>query len=1379
MKQRQFFTNLIILLVTGLFSCTNPNAPETSYTVTVNGTVVRKSSFPLDSVQIVVDKPFQRDSVAANGKFQISFTTPDNNAGSSKLTFSRSRFSDTTVTVSYSSSAKSIDLGAVVMVSQDSSENTATPGKASSRADKVIFVSTTFNSLSINGAGGQDFSSLTFEVRDSAGNPVDINNRAKVHFTFVARPDSFVTFNLDSASTDASGRVSVLLTAGKKAGIAQIQAYTRIDSLKLTIRSQIVSIPIFGGQADSTHFSLTSATKNIPGGVVLGLRDQITALLGDSAGNPAHPGTVVYFSSNGGIIQPYGTSSNDGSVAVDLISGNPFPPGGIATVTAVVGSGGGTSSVAPGSGPKTPKHIGVSNVGPRRTAKEKKLAQFFGDEDSPNSGVTNAVQSSGAGTSVHLSAIFSQSLRIMFSGKTTISLKTASDTSFVIPSTNSKLLEYTVADPLGNPLSGGTTITVTTDASSNSDVDITGDVNTTLPDTQDKTYTKFKAYIQDKRLVKNVSKPVNIIITVTSQNGNSSMTLQGHLLGVNVADSGNVAQINSFNTISPDTIGVSGTALRNFKNLKFQVLNALGQPSKNIAVQFTLTQSTGGGEYLETRSAVSDSNGVVSTKLVSGIRSGTVQVVAQVSSDSITVSSLPVTVYIRTGPIAYVVLVNNPQLNLSVRGVGGTESATLVFEARDSLGNPIDASYADSIHFAISGDSSAMATASLYPLVVLTDPATGRAVTHFTSGYGSGIVQVTALARLRAIKSAPVSFTVAGGLVPPYHLSFISPPQNVSYIKGGSVTLRVVASDKYSNPIPVSTPIYFTTNNAGSITTPGYTDALGQATATLQVVPPIPANGKASVTAWAYGEGGAKVSDSVVIIFSGAPAITVNNVPTDTIKLSDGGVFDVNYEVSDLLGNPLSKSNSISVSVSGPASSDIALTGDVNVTMPETQDTIQGTTKFTFRAADKFAGSGTSGSFLITITVTGESGTVVKVLQGELFAPGDLIVVPPSARQPAQIAFLSNTASDIFVSGVGGLENSVISYEVRDSLGQPIDKSRRAYATFTPQFFANSTIGGGTAPTLIPTADSTDDQGRLRVSVVSGTEAGVLKVLVTIQLPGKTVTSQPVKITVHAGFADQHHFSILPSRFVFPGIDGYNEIPFTVVIGDTFSNPVTTGTAVYFHSQAGIIQTGSSDFNAYTDISGKATVRLLTVNPTPTSLPFFDSTIVNPNTGLPVGRVGYEWVYAQTQGSNSQNVIDSVFVLWTRLPITVQGIPRVDSVVTIDSSTRTSAPISITVKDGNGNPLPDGTTISVSVVPPDNPPTGFKVSASGDISSTLPVTIPNAGYARFPGRGITDFSFVVVDQSAGTFAGTTVTVVLTVNSPGLGTWSQSFTARIQ
>jgi hypothetical protein len=87
------------------------------------------------------------------------------------------------------------------------------------------------------------------------------------------------------------------------------------------------------------------------------------------------------------------------------------------------------------------------------------------------------------------------------------------------------------------------------------------------------------------------------------------------------------------------------------------------------------------------------------------------------------------------------------------------------------------------------------------------------------------------------------------------------------------------------------------------------------------------------------------------------------------------------------------------------------------------------------------------------------------------------------------------------------------------------------------------------------------------------------------------------------------------------------------------------------------------------------------------------------------------------------------------------------------------------VTDANGNPLCDGTTISVTMkYPPDV--TGLSFDLDGAFTTEHKVTIPNAAYARYPGSRITDFSFRVVDNSQSTLTGF-ITVNITINVPGL------------
>jgi hypothetical protein len=357
------------------------------------------------------------------------------------------------------------------------------------------------------------------------------------------------------------------------------------------------------------------------------------------------------------------------------------------------------------------------------------------------------------------------------------------------------------------------------------------------------------------------------------------------------------------------------------------------------------------------------------------------------------------------------------------------------------------------------------------------------------------------------------------------------------------------------------------------------------------------------------------------------------------------------------------------------------------------------------------------------------------------------------------------------VAGVGNTENTVITYEVRDSLGVPIDKLRRVYATYTMQFFPNSIVGGGTPPRIIPAADSTDDSGKLRAAVASGTQSGVIQLAARIQLPNGTVlNSQPVKVTVHAGFPDQAHFTLIPSRYVFPGFDAFTTVGFQTVVGDTFSNPVQQGTALYFHSQAGVMLTGTTSGASYTNATGIAQASLYTVNPRPSAVPFYD-----PNAGA--GRLGYHWIYVQTQGNGARRIIDSVLVVWNKAPIVVTGVPVASVAIPRGS---TSAPISITIKDVNGNPLCDGTTITGSVTYTSDV-AGIAFGASGDLSTSRPFVMPNAGYARYPGNSVTDFTFTVSDLSTGGGAdvGQTLMVQFVIDAPGLATKVISFNCFIQ
>ena len=722
-----------------------------------------------------------------------------------------------------------------------------------------------------------------------------------------------------------------------------------------------------------------------------------------------------------------------------------------------------------------------------------------------------------------------------------------------------------------------------------------------------------------------------------------------------------------------------------------------------------------------------------------------------------------------TGIAASIQLLGISSSTVSVRGTGLTETAVITFLVKDSLGNPITAPNSVPLSFTIQDGPGG--GEYLFPPSLTTD-ANGKASTTLSSGTKSGVVQIIASTVLSGggqVKSSPVPMTIAGGLADPAHSAMWTSAVNYPLgVKPGTPvgSISVQLGDRYGNPAQQSA-IYFTTS-AGLITASAYSGPTGLASANLISGPPMPAGGIDTITSITQGENGQNITQKLSLIASDAAIITVPGLPSLTLApLPAGGVQSVGVDVKDQNNNPLSAGNVISIGLLGDAgaTSQLALSLDnqgTSVTTTDTRDT--STVHHTLKISASQSGSATGGSFQLTINCTGPNGTAQPVtLNGSVLPKGVTTQPSPTAKLPAQIVPGTPSTNDLSVLGVGGVESSQLTFQVLDSSRAPLDKSNRTYATFSTNFFPNSLVLGGTAPHVLPDADSTDDQGSLRMSVLSGSEAGVVQIVATIQLAGgQTIVSQPVRIVIHSGFADRGHFSMQTSQFVFAGFEITNSVVFSVAVGDTFSNPVAAGTGVYFHSQSGII-TGSG----FTNGNGVTSATLSTVAPLPNAAgsaaagyPTFDATY----------GPGYSWVYAQTKGNYNTQLIDSVLVVWAKGPIKFTGLP----VNVHIPPGGTSAAVSLTITDGNNNPLPSGTTISISF---QYPPvlTGASYSATGDIASSQATVLPNVGSARFPGPGITSFTFYVTDASQPTTnAGTSITITISVDAPGIGTATASF-----
>lgn len=303
----------------------------------------------------------------------------------------------------------------------------------------------------------------------------------------------------------------------------------------------------------------------------------------------------------------------------------------------------------------------------------------------------------------------------------------------------------------------------------------------------------------------------------------------------------------------------------------------------------------------------------------------------------------------------------------------------------------------------------------------------------------------------------------------------------------------------------------------------------------------------------------------------------------------------------------------------------------------------------------------------------------------------------PESGFASNILLLDQSADHIGVIESGSEEVAVIHFQVADSMGRPVILDKNAAVNFT---FGAQPNGG---EFLFPLAAVTDNNGIVEVNLSSGTRAGVVQIVAETTVQGRLIRSIPVAIAIHGGLPDQTHFSIGPDKRNFPGLLRYGLIdPIAVIVGDKYSNPVRPGTAVYFNTSHGVV--GGS---IQTDENGRGLVNLTSANPLPPD--------------------GITLITATT-ADDLQNIVSG------STPVVMSGV----TVVTVSPATALLDQMYlVTITDQNGNPLVEGTTLSVLVQ-------GESVKAVGHTAVSLDDTVFLGGQEYehvLRGPGITEFTF--------------------------------------
>lgn len=343
------------------------------------------------------------------------------------------------------------------------------PDAASGFPYTIQFDESTATDLAVYNTGGIQQSTITFTVTDSIGRPITVSRAAQVSFRLGGHPGGGEKLSPALATTDANGQVSTTLETGTKSGVVQVIAeFVNRDGR--TITSTPVRLVIHSAPPHEDHFSIAAESYNLPGRHIFGLTSRITAYVGDRYGNPVEPGTAVYFTSTGGLIQGSGfTGSGEsaGITSVVLTTAAPYP-------------------VHPTLGP------GFATITARTV-----------DENNEN---------------------IEQQLYVLFSGPPII---TTDVTEINVPNGGSQTIDFSVMDYWGNPLSQGTQISVKVEGKN---VSIDGDVSVTINYhylTGGNGVTEFSVTLRDEDVEDETGNVARLVIEVTGPNGDTRHTING------------------------------------------------------------------------------------------------------------------------------------------------------------------------------------------------------------------------------------------------------------------------------------------------------------------------------------------------------------------------------------------------------------------------------------------------------------------------------------------------------------------------------------------------------------------------------------------------------------------------------------------------------------------------------------------------------------------------------------------------------------------------------------------------------------------------------------------------------------------------------------
>ena len=280
-----------------------------------------------------------------------------------------------------------------------------------------------------------------------------------------------------------------------------------------------------------------------------------------------------------------------------------------------------------------------------------------------------------------------------------------------------------------------------------------------------------------------------------------------------------------------------------------------------------------------------------------------------------------------------------------------------------------------------------------------------------------------------------------------------------------------------------------------------------------------------------------------------------------------------------------------------------------------------------------------------------------------------------TAGAPTAINFVTATPADksIVIKGAGGngrTEAALLTFSV-------VDSSNVVVPNVAVSFTTQSTY----PVTLSSSSGTTDVNGNVTVAVNSGTQPTTVRVVATVQ--GTSITALSDIVTVTTGQPTQTAFSLSREKAYVEGFSFDNtQNSITALLADQFGAAVADGTQVVFTTDSGAI-VGEGGARCLT-VDGGCSVNWRSQNP---------RTSNGVVTVVATATSGSSNLSTSLRFFNSGSAAAAYRVTGTQGATTRLG--AANTAVALDFSASCDAQaISIELVDVNGNPLPEGTSIS-------------------------------------------------------------------------------------